>query len=120
MAVGATLRAATVIPLTAIYATALTATSIMVRTTMTFVLSLLPPSMRFFLQPLLILYYVPLFVLRSLTGPTRKQEQQTNLLYLQDWQDVVEPSQTEDDYWPTNSIEEYGDGKRKKTWMPVV
>ena len=69
--------------------------------------------MRYFVQPLLILYYVPLFVLRSITGPTRKQAKQAHLLFLQGWQDAVEQAEMKVDvYWPTSTMNNKNDGKK--------
>jgi hypothetical protein len=103
----ATMRAATGISLTAVYASTVAATSALVRNTMTMILSPLPPWMRYFLQPLLILYYVPLFVLRSVTGPTGKQARETHDLFLlqkSSWQSAVDKAdQKVESYWPTNT-----------------
>jgi hypothetical protein len=108
----ATMRAATGISLSAVYASALAATSALVRNTMTMVLSPLPPWMRCFVQPLLILYYVPLFVLRSLTGPTGKQARETHELFVQSWQAAVDRADMKvEGYWPTNTSTHDSDGK---------
>jgi len=73
-AIRATMRAATGVSLTAMYLSVFGFTSQWVRDSMKFVLSLFPPSFRYFLQPFLVLYYAPLFMLRTWTSPQLRRE----------------------------------------------
>lgn len=102
-ALRATMRAATGISLTAIYASALAATSAFVRKTMAVVLSPLPPWFRYFLQPFLILYYAPLFILRNLAGPTGKRARETHEHFLDGFKAAVDAAEKKaDGYWPVH------------------
>jgi hypothetical protein len=69
----ATMRAATGISMTALYASSLAFSGEWIRQTMKVVLSIFPAWARYFVQPILILYYLPLFTLRNLTGPNRRR-----------------------------------------------
>jgi hypothetical protein len=69
----ATMRAATGISMTALYASSLAFSGQWIRQTMKFILSIFPPWARSFVQPFLILYYLPLFTIRNLTGPNRRR-----------------------------------------------
>lgn len=69
----ATMRAATGISMTAVYASTLAFTGQWIRQSMKVVLSIFPAWARYFVQPILILYYLPLFTLRNLTGPNRRR-----------------------------------------------
>lgn len=95
-AIRAAMRAATGVSLTAMYLSVFGFTSQWVRDSMKFVLSLFPPSVssyiseiwelrtklfltfcekfRYFLQPFLVLYYAPLFMLRTWTSPQLRRE----------------------------------------------
>ncbi|CAB9511971.1 expressed unknown protein [Seminavis robusta] len=99
----ATMRAATGISLTAVYASTLAFTSAAVRKVMAAMLSPLPPSFRYFLQPLLILYYAPLFVLRSLAGPTGKEARETHEVFVDSFKAAVDAAEMKvEGYWPPN------------------
>jgi len=53
---------------------------------MKFVLSIFPPSFRYFLQPFLVLYYAPLFMLRTWTSPQLRRERRDMTSALrEDW-----------------------------------
>lgn len=95
-----TCRAATGISFTAIYLTTLAATGNWIRQTTKFVLSIFPPWARYFVQPFLILYYVPIFILRNLTGPTRRRARKTHEAVLDSWKDAVQKADDKVAYWP--------------------
>ena len=97
-----TLRGITGISLTAIYASTVAATGLWIRKTTSIILSLFPSWFRYFLQPILVMYYVPLFILRSITGPTRRNAKSKHEHVLEAWKEAVEyAEQTErDGYWP--------------------
>lgn len=85
-AIRATMRAATGVSLTAMYLSVFGFTSQWVRQSMKFVLSLFPPSFRYFLQPFLVLYYAPLFMLRTWTSPQLRRERRDMTSALrEDW-----------------------------------
>lgn len=99
----ATMRAATGISLTALYASALAATSAFVRRIMALVLAPLPAWFRYFLQPFLILYYAPLFILRNLTGPTGKRARETHKCFVSGFREAVEVAEHKaEGYWPVH------------------
>ena len=102
-----TCRAATGISLSAIYLACLAATGNWIRQTTKFVLSALPPWARYFVQPFLILYYVPIFILRNLVGgPTRLRARRTHNAVLDSWKDAVDKADDAVAYWPIHVDEE--------------
>jgi hypothetical protein len=101
-----TCRAATGISLSAIYLACLAATGNWIRQTTKFVLSALPPWARYFVQPFLILYYVPIFILRNLVGPTRLRARRTHDAVLDGWKDAVGKADDTVAYWPIHVDEE--------------
>jgi hypothetical protein len=82
-------RAATGISLTFIYASTLAATGVWIRQTMKLILAPFPAWFRYFVQPFLVLYYAPLFILRNLTGPTRKRARSVHKHAIESWKDAV-------------------------------
>jgi hypothetical protein len=66
-------RTATGISLSALYASTRAATGAWLREPTRWVLSLLPSGARYFIQPFLIVYYVPLYLIRSNTDPKLRQ-----------------------------------------------
>ena len=98
-----TARAATGISLTAIYASTLAATSKWVRQTMALLLSPLPPGFRYFLQPFLIMYYAPLYILRSFAGPTGKRAREAHEILVDSFKAAVDAAEEKaDGYWPVH------------------
>lgn len=95
-----TMRAATGISLTAVYASTLAVTGAWIRQTMRLILAPLPAWFRYFVQPFLVMYYAPLFVLRNVTGPTRKQAKTTHEHFLEGWKEAVETADRTSSYWP--------------------
>lgn len=97
-----TLRGITGISLTAIYASTVAATGLWIRKITSVILSLFPSGFRYFLQPFLVAYYVPLFILRSLTGPTRKRARAKHEQVVEAWKDAVEYAENAEKggYWP--------------------
>ncbi|KAG7363495.1 hypothetical protein IV203_026856 [Nitzschia inconspicua] len=98
----ATIRGITGLSLTAIYASTVAATGQWIRSVSSFFLSIFPSWFRYFLQPILVLYYAPLFMLRNLTGPTRQRARKKHATVLESWKEAVEfAEKTEQDgYWP--------------------
>ena len=99
-ALRATMRAATGISSTAVYATALAASGVWIRTVMKTILAPFPASVRFFLQFFLVLYYAPLYILRNLTGPTRKNARKKREEFLDGWNDAVKAADEKSTSWP--------------------
>ncbi|GAX15908.1 hypothetical protein FisN_UnNu059 [Fistulifera solaris] len=101
-AIRATARAATGISLTAIYASTLAATSLWIRQTMKWILSLVPPPLRYFAQPFLVLYYAPLFWIRQVShnGARRKHQKGTHEALLEGWKQAVAQADKTVSYWP--------------------
>lgn len=105
-ALRATCRAATGISFTAIYVATVAATGNWIRQTTKFVLSIFPAWARYFVQPFLILYYVPIFILRNLTGPTRRRARQSHQAVLDSWKEAVQKADETVAYWPIHVDEE--------------
>jgi hypothetical protein len=99
-ALRATTRAATGISSTAVYATALAASGVWIRTAMKTMMAPVPASVRFFLQFFLVLYYAPLYILRNLTGPTRKNARKKREEFLEGWNDAVKAAEEKSTSWP--------------------
>jgi hypothetical protein len=99
-ALRATMRAATGISSTAIYASALAASGVWIRTVMKTMLAPFPASVRFFLQFFLVLYYAPLYIVRNLTGPTRKNARKKREEFLEGWNDAVKAAEIKSTSWP--------------------
>lgn len=97
-----TLRGVTGISLSAIYASTLAVTGAWIRQTMKVVLGVFPAWARYFVQPFLILYYAPLFILRNLTGPTRKRARKTHEHFMEGWKEAVETADEKSAYWPVH------------------
>lgn len=99
----ATLRGITGISLTTLYAGTLAATGLWIRKAMSAVLSLVPASFRYFLQPFLVIYYTPLILLRGLTSPTaRKRAVAKHNTVVEAWKEAVTLAEKTEKsgYWP--------------------
>jgi len=96
----ATMRALTGISLTTIYASVLAISGAWVRQTMKVILSIFPTWFRYFLQPFLVLYYAPLFILRNWTGPTRREARTAHEHFVEGWKHAVELADDKTSYWP--------------------
>lgn len=97
-------RAATGISLTAIYASTLAATGLWIRNVTATLLSIFPAWFRYFLQPFLVLYYAPLFIVRCLAGPTGREARKKHKLVVDGFKQAVDfAEKTEKDgYWPVH------------------
>jgi hypothetical protein len=89
-AVRAAFRAATGISLSAMYASAVLVSSIWVRKTSAAILSIFPAWLRYFIQPFLVLYYVPLFIIRGLSGPTRARARKRHETIIDGWKSAID------------------------------
>lgn len=101
-AIRATARAATGISLTAIYASTLAATSLWIRQTMKYILSVVPPPLRYFVQPFLVLYYAPLFWMRQVSrhNKRRKDQRGAHEALIEGWKQAVAQADETVSYWP--------------------
>lgn len=86
----ATWRAATGISLSAMYASALIASSLWVRKLSAAVLGIFPAWFRYFIQPLLVLYYAPLFIIRGISGPTRARAKAKHEFVVDGWKKAID------------------------------
>jgi len=109
-ALRATLRAATGISLSAIYVSTVAATGAWIRNIMKLCLSIFPAWLRYFVQPFLVLYYAPLFIIRNVTGPTRKNAKQTHEHFIEGWKQAVQEADETTAYWPIHLAENGGGG----------
>lgn len=98
----ATLRGVTGISLTTLYAATVAASGLWIRKTMSVLLSIFPSGFRYFLQPFLIVYYTPLILLRSWTGPARKNAAAKHETVVEAWKEAVTVAKQaeRDGYWP--------------------
>jgi hypothetical protein len=64
------------------------------------ILAPIPASVRFFLQFFLVLYYAPLYIVRNLTGPTRKNAHKKRKEFLEGWNDAVKAAEEKSTSWP--------------------
>lgn len=99
-ALRATLRAATGISITAVWASTFAATGAWIRQTMRLVLAPFPAWFRYFLQPFLVLYYAPLFIVRNLTSPSRNERKRKHELFVEGWKHAVEVADESSSYFP--------------------
>lgn len=110
-ALRSTLRAATGFSLTAFRTTIRAATGISLSQSMSSILktilSILPGGVRYFLQPLLIMYYAPLLMLRYWVGPNRKYAEESRKGHeklVDGWRKAVEAAENAQrgGYWPVH------------------
>jgi hypothetical protein len=94
------MRTATGISLTALYASTLAVSGAWIRQTMKIVLSFFPAWARYFVQPFLVLYYVPLFILRNMSAPQRNQGAKKHDAFVESWKHAVETADQSTSYWP--------------------
>jgi hypothetical protein len=99
-ALRATTRAATGISLTALYLSAVAVSGVWIRQAMKVILAIFPTWARYFVQPFLVMYYVPLFMLRSLTSPQRSEQKQTHDSLVESWKQAVTIAEQSNSYWP--------------------
>ncbi len=110
-ALRSTLRAATGFSLTAFRTTIRAATGISlsqsISSVLKTILSILPAGVRYFLQPLLIMYYAPLLMLRYWVGPNRKYADESRKGHeklVDGWRKAVEAAENAQSggYWPVH------------------
>jgi len=110
-ALRSTMRAATGFSLTALRTTVRAATGISITGTMRAILSVFPTWFRYFLQPFLIMYYVPLLLLRGLVGPTKTYKSEAKAAHEQlvaNWSDAIKAAEAaqKGGYWPVHVDED--------------
>jgi hypothetical protein len=93
-----TIRTATGVSLTALYASTLAVSGVWIRQVMRLILSIFPSWARYFVQPFLVLYYVPLYMLRSISSPKTRNENSV----AEGWYQPVETETLDQrpSYWP--------------------
>lgn len=69
-------------------------------------LSVRQPWARYFAQPFLILYYVPIFILRNVTGPAHREARETHQAVLDSWKEAVQKADEKVAYWPIHVDED--------------
>lgn len=102
-ALRASLRATTGFSLTALRTTLRTLTGVSITGVVKRCVGLLPPWFRYFLQPFLILYYVPLLVLREMVGSTetsKKEASEEHEKLVNYWKDAIQLAETRSASWP--------------------
>jgi hypothetical protein len=69
---------------------------------MKLILSMVPPPLRYFAQPFLVLYYAPLFWIRQISHSKarRKQQKGTHEALLEGWKQAVAQADETVSYWP--------------------
>lgn len=111
-ALPSTLRAATGFSLTAFRATLRAATGIslseLISASLRRILEILSPSLRYFLQPLLVMYYAPLLMVRYwMVGPSRQYVEDSRKGHdklIDGWRKAVQAAEkaSSDKYWPVH------------------
>jgi hypothetical protein len=91
-----TIRTATGVSLTALYASTLAISGVWIRQVMRLILSIFPSWARYFVQPFLVLYYVPLYMLRSVSSPKTRNDNS----FAKGWDQPVETLDQRPSYWP--------------------
>jgi hypothetical protein len=112
-AIRSSVRATTGLSLTAIRTFLRTLTGVSISRVMKSILALLPPWTRYFFQPFLILYYVPLTILKGMIGstPTAKMEaRSTHESLVQYWKDAIKSAEDHSADWPLHVM---ADGSMK-------
>lgn len=102
-AIRASIRATTGLSLTALRTTLRTLTGVSMTGVVKTLLGLLPPWFRYFLQPFLIMYYVPLLVLRGLIGSSstsKKEANEEHQRLVNYWKEAIQMAETRCDSWP--------------------
>jgi hypothetical protein len=100
-ALRATMRAVTGVSLTAVYASTCAATGAWIRQTMKVILNLFPSWARYFVQPFLVLYYVPLYILRNRTNRhTRKDALSIHNTFVEGRKHAMRVADGKMSYWP--------------------
>jgi hypothetical protein len=67
---------------------------------MKLILSVFPAWLRYFVQPFLVLYYAPLFLLRNAAGPTRQVAKRKHEVFLDSWKQAVDVADQTTYGWP--------------------
>jgi hypothetical protein len=67
---------------------------------MKIILDLFPAWARYFAQPFLVMYYVPLFVLRSLSAPRQREGMRKHVALVDSWKQAVAVADQSTSYWP--------------------
>lgn len=96
-ALRASLRATTGFSLTALRTTLRTLTGVSITGAVKTLVGLLPPWFRYFLQPFLILYYVPLLVLKGMVGSTstsKREASEEHDKLVDYWKDAIKLAET--------------------------
>ena len=91
-------RTANGISFAAIYGMAVAVSGLWIRTATSIILAIFPAWFRYFLQPFLIAYYLPIFIIRGLTGPTRKQAEAKRKAMEERWKDIIEFGKQSENY----------------------
>ena len=107
-AVRATARTATGISLTALYASTVAVSGAWMRQTMKVILGIFPAWLRYFVQPFLVIYYVPLFLLRIVSSPNREVQKTKHEAFVECWKQAVEVADEKSTYWPLHVGREGG------------
>jgi hypothetical protein len=97
------LRATTGFSLTALRTALRTLTGVSITGVVKTLVGLLPPWFRYFLQPFLILYYVPLLVLKGMVGSTstsKREASEEHDKLVNYWKDAIMLAETRSASWP--------------------
>lgn len=99
------LRTATGFSLTATRTACRTLTGVSISAVFAKVLSIFPLFFRFFLQPLLILYYTPIVLLKAFVGPSKEyvnERRNAHEVLVKGWTQAVQAAEkaSENGYWP--------------------
>ncbi|GFH60634.1 hypothetical protein CTEN210_17110 [Chaetoceros tenuissimus] len=108
-AMRATVRGTTGISLTAIRTFLRALTGVSISRTVKSLVGLLPPWFRYFLQPFLVFYYVPLLILKGLVGSTSTSKQEamaSHLKLVEYYKEAVKLANSKDSEFPIHMVED--------------
>ena len=60
------------------------------------------------MQPFLVMYYAPLFILRNIAAPKRREQKQAHDTLVESWKQAVAVAEHSTSYWPIH-LSENGD-----------
>eukprot|EP00980_Cylindrotheca_fusiformis_P001548 scaffold350_cov133-Cylindrotheca_fusiformis.AAC.19 len=83
-------RAFSGVSLRALYGGTAISAGLWIRTISALVLGMFPAWFRYFIQPILVLYYAPIFILRGLSGPARKNAIAKHKLIVDGWKKAID------------------------------
>lgn len=102
-AIRKSIRTTTGLSLTATRTALRTLTGVSVTATMKNLFGIFPPWFRYFLQPLFIVYYTPLMILKYFIGSTKTAKREAFAAHekiVEGWKDAIRAAEVAQEFWP--------------------